>query len=359
MIPRTFSFDKYRFLPGKGTERVSATEALRPVSPGAHADIKRDPKVKERESRPEREDYFREEELFPRDLSKPYLKIRSLWDPREDQALLQKPLKLMVGIEDSPSRQDAVRAAVALAKKYRCPLLLAKITADLPGSPEYEIETRGGEKILEQVRRWMAADYLKKHPPTILLESHEDPAQGLLKIAHRENCSLLIVGIHNKNLTQLLQAGTVSGRVLKAASCPVLIWRHPKQPGGFKRVLVPIDGTPFSYHAIVQAIILCQDFGADLFLFHVSENEGERERKNSTLGMLMNKMDWKNIKHDLVTETGDVLKTIVNFCKNQQIDLVVMGTHPLDLAGGTAKGSITAEVVQQVNCPVFVVHPQH
>lgn len=357
LVPRTFRFDKYQFNPEREVDRTVRIQSPKPVAKGEESEIKRMPHPKSRAVLPDIQDLFKESEKFPKKWGKRYLKVRSLWHPAEDPALFQKPHKILVGVDETDANLDSLRAALKFAERYGSRLLIAKILNRNVESAEVETEKNKLKGILAKEAHWVSADYLKQHPLEIRIEGHPDPAEGLLQIAQNETCSLIVVGTHPKDPSQLIRLGTVSGKVLRNAPCPVLVWRKPAHGNGLKRVLVPIEGTPFSYQSIVQAIILCEDFGADLFLFHVSPDPQKKEEKHHQLTNLMQKMDWKNVRHDLVTQAGDTVQTIVKFCKDQLIDMVIMGTHTPESDSLGVDSSVTLEVAQGLPCPVLVVHP--
>ncbi len=357
LVPRTFRFDQYKFDPERGVDPALRIQSLRPVEKGAQTEIKKTSDPKLMPVLPGIRDLFKENEIQARSPLQRHLKVGSLWHPAEDPTLLKKPQKILVGIGDSGLTAQVVRAALKIAERYGSRLLITKIVPKEPEPTEVYKEKTEVEKILREVREEVAPDYFAKFSPELRLEIFSDPAEGLLHLARLENCSLIVLGSNPKTPSELLRQGAISGKVLKTASCPVLIWRQENPKNGWKRILVPIDGTPFSYQAIVQAIILCEDFGADLYLFHVSPDLQQKEKRHAQLKNLMQKMDWKNVRHDLVTRSGDTVETIVKFCRDQAMDMVVMGTHVSDSAAADSNPGITLEVAQKLSCPILVVHP--
>ncbi|HZA69036.1 MAG TPA: universal stress protein [Nitrososphaeraceae archaeon] len=63
-----------------------------------------------------------------------------------------------------------------------------------------------------------------------------------------------------------------------------------------------------------------------------------------------------NIKSEIVPAVGQsVAKTIVNYTKRNNIDLIVMGGGDLSKMHLVVNRSITNDVIKKVNCPVVVM----
>ena len=54
------------------------------------------------------------------------------------------------------------------------------------------------------------------------------------------------------------------------------------------------------------------------------------------------------------------LKNILRYAKEQQIDLIVMGTHGRGAVSHLLIGSVAENVVRKAPCPVLTIrHPEH
>lgn len=357
MIPRTFRFDKFRFDPAHVLEKSASITSPRPVQGGQHAEIKKYSHGREQAFRPLTRDRYRSPSEEQSRGGEQKVRRRSLWKPGEDPALLNKPLKVLVGIEEGLEGVHALGAALKFVQRYHCHLLLGKVVPHQAETKEYLQDLKKLEEIRAQALRHLAPLYRQKYPPQLLMENNPDPAKGLLQIAGREHVSLIIVGSKPKTPSEMARLGTVSGRVLEGAPCPVLVWRTRKGSQGLKRVMVPVDGTPFSYQAILQAIMICQEFGGGILALHVSPSRETMQSQRLQISGLMEKMDWKGVRYELASEVGPVADSIIRFCARYPIDMAIMGTHGGRGAGQGEKSSITSEVIQRVGCPVLVVQP--
>jgi nucleotide-binding universal stress UspA family protein len=144
-----------------------------------------------------------------------------------------------------------------------------------------------------------------------------------------------------------------------------------------KRILVPTDFSECSDAALKYARALNETFGATLHLLHVVQDPYTQpwaaEAFPTPLGEML--VQWETqARQRLATllpegdRTGAVIATIVGspfyeivrYATEQQIDLIVIGTHGRGPLGHMLLGSVAEKVVRKAPCPVLTVrHPQH
>ncbi|VFJ14369.1 universal stress protein [Candidatus Nitrosocosmicus franklandus] len=152
----------------------------------------------------------------------------------------------------------------------------------------------------------------------------------------------------------------------------------------YKRILVPFDTSELSIKALEKAIELAMLNQSEVFILHVvSEiplpiHYSKIESKNNEVIItpLVNKLhnemknemaeilkDVKNkyAKHNISITTeiiiGDPADTIVNFTKQNNIDLIVMGSIGRKGLSGLFKklGSVARKVAEEVSCALLIV----
>ena len=143
-----------------------------------------------------------------------------------------------------------------------------------------------------------------------------------------------------------------------------------------KRILVPTDFSECSDAALKYGRALNETFGATLHLLHVVQDPYTQpwaaEAFPTPLGEML--VQWETqARQRLATllpegdRTGAVIATIVGspfyeivrYATEQQIDLIVIGTHGRGPLGHMLLGSVAEKVVRKAPCPVLTVrHPQ-
>ncbi len=134
----------------------------------------------------------------------------------------------------------------------------------------------------------------------------------------------------------------------------------------FKRVLVAIDGSPYSEAAVPTAIEAAKKFGADVFVLHVVEHDRGRAVAYTTESPAeATELVGTAVKAaraaGLVAQgevrdvaVGHVAKAIVEIAAARRIDLIVMGSRGLSDVQGLLLGSVTHKVIQLAQVAVLV-----
>jgi nucleotide-binding universal stress UspA family protein len=141
---------------------------------------------------------------------------------------------------------------------------------------------------------------------------------------------------------------------------------HPKS------VLFATDLSPASENAMRHALALARHYGATLHLAHVVSAWGftlagpdavaiadevalrelhELEESLSTRGALA------GIKHDVTVRDGEVWPQIERLIDQDDVDLVVIGTHGRRGLDRLFLGSVAEQILRCAECPVVTVGP--
>ncbi len=144
-----------------------------------------------------------------------------------------------------------------------------------------------------------------------------------------------------------------------------------------KKILVPMDFSECSDAALKYARALREAFGASLHLLHVVQDPytqpwaaeafpaplGEmlqqwQEQARTRLAGLLDEKDRASAT--IGTVVGSPFYEIVRYAVEQEIDLIVIGTHGRGPVAHMLLGSVAEKVVRKAPCPVLTVRsPQH
>lgn len=146
-----------------------------------------------------------------------------------------------------------------------------------------------------------------------------------------------------------------------------------------KRILVPTDFSKFSQVALTYAAALAEKFNAELHLLHVVQNLAvmipdsvnvmppvgpSLEQMTSAVTVALDRIIKENhleaFPAQKIVREGTPFYEITNYAKENNIDLIVMGTHGHSGLVHMLLGSVTEKVVRKSPCPVLTVrHPEH
>jgi len=142
-----------------------------------------------------------------------------------------------------------------------------------------------------------------------------------------------------------------------------------------RRILVPIDFSPHSEQALKYAVALAEKFGAELYLVNAFQDltlyqtevvsgtppimPPVEQLTASARGDMARLVEEKQLQrfnaHTEVVE-GAPVEEIVDYAKEKNIDLIVMGTHGRGWLAHALMGSVAEKVVRKAPCPVLTVH---
>jgi nucleotide-binding universal stress UspA family protein len=131
----------------------------------------------------------------------------------------------------------------------------------------------------------------------------------------------------------------------------------------YDRILVPTDGSPFAEAAARHGLVIAEAFGASV---HVISVTGEKERderlaKAQAQDAISHLEEFFEQESDLsyhsVIEHGTPYEAILSHASENDIGLIVMGTHGRRGLSRVLLGSVTERVIRLSNGPVLAVTP--
>lgn len=190
----------------------------------------------------------------------------------------------------------------------------------------------------------------------------------ICEVAEREKASLILMGSHGKSPWEEILYGSVSEKVARKATAPVLVLRYdllektsPAElaAGNFKKVLFPTDLSPSSDDAfdIVKRLR-----PQEVTVLHVSktgemdEDEAERLKATAEKKFEIINQDLKCLgaRSNIITRYGDTLEEILK--ASEDTTSVVMASHGKGILKEWLTGSISLNVARKAPVPVLLSH---
>jgi nucleotide-binding universal stress UspA family protein len=140
----------------------------------------------------------------------------------------------------------------------------------------------------------------------------------------------------------------------------------------YKRILLPLDGSPLAEQALPHAIAQAGQFGAELVLLRVVEpmlptetmvpREAIRRAEERTKALIqeyLERVAARVRKHGILVQVamteGFPRRQIVQFAEANQIDLIVICTRGRSGVSRWLMGSVADRVVRGASVPVLLV----
>jgi universal stress protein E len=131
-----------------------------------------------------------------------------------------------------------------------------------------------------------------------------------------------------------------------------------------RTLIAGTDLSSRSDRALRRAALMAGEFKARLLLLHVVDDDQppaliDHDRRQATAvldGQAMQLAELAQARPDILVKTGDPFDVIVTTAREQQADLVVMGTHRKHLLREIFVGTTIERVMRTGNAPVLMVN---
>ncbi|WP_027365320.1 universal stress protein [Desulfotruncus alcoholivorax] len=138
----------------------------------------------------------------------------------------------------------------------------------------------------------------------------------------------------------------------------------------YKRILVAVDGSDIAQKAVKHAAEIALKFESAVTLLHVVSPLPAAIRNSvfeqklideimkdglQTLDKAKSDIIEFNVQADTEMKVGDPSTEICMKAKDEQYDLIVIGSRGLGALSGFIMGSVSRRVVRHAPCPVLVV----
>ena len=274
----------------------------------------------------------------------------------------------MLPLDGSELSESVLPSVVGLARRFQAELLLVKITdpfvAMTPEMPSLAL--RWQEQAEHESGRYL--ERLAAEIGDLKVETRSMlgvPRDALPELATTTGCHLIAMASHGRTGVARWLLGSVAERVLRQATCPVLLMR----PGielpqdGFHRVLVPVDGSESSTRVLNEV----RPFLADAPKVVVMRASGLTmqdhaqvldpvARESYLLGLEASLADLRVEGLELETRVIDseAPDAILTLSEELACDLVAMSTHGRTGLDRFLLGSVTEKVTRYAKMAVLV-----
>lgn len=143
----------------------------------------------------------------------------------------------------------------------------------------------------------------------------------------------------------------------------------------YKKILVPLDGSPLAEAVLPHAQALAQSEGAELVLLRVAADPGAEfafsdpaiaqdmvrqleADTSSYMADIQTKTQGMGLKTSTMVREGPIAETILDVAKEIHADMIAMSTHGRSGMRRWLMGSVADRVVNHSTIPVMLIRPQ-
>jgi nucleotide-binding universal stress UspA family protein len=295
--------------------------------------------------------------------------------------------RILCPVDFSDCSKHALHHAAAIARWYESTITLLYVhpivpmAAAGPGAPAFPpvvVTAAERDKLLAFMKSFGEHEALAGVSFDVEVAEGSAPLE-ILDRANGLDVDLIVMGTHGRSGFERLMIGSVTEKVLRKASCPVLSVPPRAQdaeslPPLFKRILCAVDFSDCSMRALHFAMALAQEADAHLTVLNVLElpadaherlphlsrgvreyvstlEEEQRQRLQSAVPEAVRA--YCEVQRMMVP--GKPYREILRVAAEQGSDLIVIGIHGRGAADRLFFGSTTQHVVRQATCPVLTL----
>jgi nucleotide-binding universal stress UspA family protein len=293
------------------------------------------------------------------------------------------PAAVLCPIDFSESSRGSLRYAMAVASHLGAPLTVLTVNDPLL---EQAADMAGGTGSLaaaarSESERFLQDTFSHRSPSvnTSYAVASGKPDLEILRVSRELGARLIVMSSRGATGIRKLFLGSITERVLRAASAPVLVTppgdAGPASPAdigkSLKRILVSVDLSDAMNGAVRAALAVAEVASATVLIAHVIEpvramvpghgyaasvDLERRDRAEQRIQELADALPSSPRVEPLVV-FGDPAEDIAKLATERQAGLIVMGLHA-SAPSGTRLGSVTYRVLSVARVPVLALPPQ-
>lgn len=283
----------------------------------------------------------------------------------------ERPLKVMIGLDESASCEPAIALLHQLRAAGPVDVVAAHIYYADEAARKYGLKPRSMVDADPEIERLLGRDLERRLgalPGTGKVTLRPRNGLGrigdhLLEVADAENVDVILIGTRHKG--SLGRLSSVSALILHDAKQSV--WCVPAHAHlgqvdvpRFKVVVVATDLSDFGNHAVPYGYTLLGDKGGDVHLIHVRDEDHEGHDAAGIHASLK--------AHAIVTRPGvttrthvvtgdDTARVIGETAERLGADVVVIASHARSGISRALLGSVADKLLRSCSRPVLVLRP--
>jgi len=306
---------------------------------------------------------------------------------------LHRTLQILLAFDGSEHSLAAIKLLSDLPLKGQSKVTMVGVLLPRESSNHAVMESA-----LEQAEKMLGESGLDARSEMLL----GNPAEKIIEFAESAQPDLIVAGAKGLRHTLGIFLGGVAQQIVEYAQQPVLVVRAPYR--GIKRLLLVTDGSPSSQTAIdylagarhSQDSQQCEQFplpaGVKIYVMNVlpplpspemlartwpigpdmlppmpldkqAETEWLQEEEKRGKALLSQTVEYLSncarITATPVLLRGDAATEIIQYIREEEIDLIIAGSRGLSEVRGWLLGSVSRKLVHYASCSVLVVKEKH
>lgn len=184
-----------------------------------------------------------------------------------------------------------------------------------------------------------------------------DILSSILEYSEDKNIDLIIMGTSGASGLAEIFIGSNTEKVVRHAPVPVLAVRQAPDIDTIKNILLP-STLSLDHASFMNKVKVMQDFfqaTLHILLINTPSHFRDHAEANEAMEAFARHYQLKHYKTHLSNYSSEA-DGIIEYANDEQVDLVLMGTHARTGLAHLFNGSITERVVNRIQYPVWTCH---
>jgi nucleotide-binding universal stress UspA family protein len=179
----------------------------------------------------------------------------------------------------------------------------------------------------------------------------------LVKTAEQLDSDLIIIGTRGLRGWRRTAFGSLTEELMHATDRPVLIVRNADETitPCVTRILCPVNMTEIAREALRAAASVTSQFGAELIVAHVVEDDREIADAQPLLRRWLDESGFTTTGWRELIVRGSAAERVLDCVEDLAVDLLVIGAQHRFFSDETVIGTTTERLLPFVRCPVLAV----
>ncbi|CAN5117258.1 universal stress protein [soil metagenome] len=300
------------------------------------------------------------------------------------------PATIVVPLDMSETSETALPVAKAFAADSGASVLLVSVVdvstefaawmRDSTDTEDFEKEQARTQEYLDG----LASQFDGANVQTLVRAGR--PEVEILSVLDETPDPLVVMSSHGRSGFNRLLVGSVAGRVVGGAPCPVVVVRASDsgepmpETRSIEKVLVPLDGSGFAEQALEAALTSLESKKLQFHLVRIPETvtwqttpyaggmanyqmvetymDASRTDATAYLTEVAERLEGRGHSVTWEVRSGVIADEIVTAAGEQNVDLVVIATHGRTGFRRLVMGSVAERILRDVSAPLMMVRPQ-
>ena len=305
--------------------------------------------------------------------------------------------RISIPLDGTTESQHALAVAVPIARKCGCPIDLVRVAppalynTELFGAAALAgVDAESMRRDAEESLRGTAGEVerLGVSARSIVLDG--DISAALAQHLQTSDTDLVVMTTHDRGRLEHLLLGSTAESLMRRVHLPMLLVRAGKgspalaSAPSLKRMLIPVDGSPFGEQVMTHAATLADLMGAEITLLTVvqpilvaaaateigappsvalptalnMEDADRIEIESRVLSQMAASLRDRGLKVETAAlADGNPARAIVEFARKHEFDLIAMTTHGRGALKRLIAGSVSEEVLRTTPTLMLMYRP--